>query len=87
MDLSECRMKLDQIDQKIVQLLEERMEISEAVAAYKAAHGLPVLDEAREAEKLRTVASLTKEEKNKTAVTELFIKIMEESRKRQETII
>lgn len=87
MDLSECRAKLDQIDEQIVQLLEERMEISEAVAAYKAKHHLPVLDKEREAEKLRAVTALTKEAKNEAAVTELFIKIMEESRKRQETIL
>ncbi len=87
MDLTECREKLDAIDAKIVKLFEERMEISEEVAAYKAAHDLPVLDAAREEIKLQSVAELTGNPKNREAVTELFTKIMALSRKRQETII
>ena len=87
MELRECREKLDLIDARIIALFEERMEISEAVAAYKAEHGLPVLDAAREEEKRKAVAAQVKEEKNRDAAVELFDKIMALSRKRQETII
>ena len=87
MDLQECREKLDVIDKKIVELFEERMAVSEEVARYKAKHGLPVLDESREKQKLASVRSLVKEKSNKEAAAQLFEKIMELSRARQEQII
>ena len=87
MELQECREKLDVIDKKIVELFEERMSVSEEVARYKAEHGLPVLDESREKQKLASVRSLVKEENNKEAAAQLFEKIMELSRARQEQII
>ena len=87
MDLQECREKLDVIDKKIVELFEERMAVSEEVARYKEEHGLPVLDESREKQKLASVRSLVKEKSNKEAAAQLFEKIMELSRARQEQII
>ena len=87
MELQECREKLDVIDKKIVELFEERMAVSEEVARYKAEHGLPVLDESREKQKLASVRSLVKEKSNKEAAAQLFEKIMELSRARQEQII
>lgn len=87
MDLQECREKLDVIDKKIVELFEERMAVSEEVARYKEEHGLPVLDESREKQKLESVRSQVKEENNKEAAAQLFEKIMELSRARQEQIL
>lgn len=87
MDLQECREKLDVIDKKIVELFEERMAVSEEVARYKEEHGLPVLDESREKQKLASVRSLVKEKSNKEAAAQLFEKIMELSRARQEQIL
>ena len=87
MELKECREKLDEIDEKIVALFEERMQISEAVASYKAEHNLPVLDAAREEQKLAAIRDLVRDAKNKDAAAELFEKIMELSRSRQEQII
>ena len=87
MELQECREKLDVIDEKIVELFEERMAISKEVALYKAEHGLPVLDEDREKQKLNSVRALVKEEINKEAAVQLFEKIMELSRARQERIL
>ncbi len=87
MELSECRKRLDDIDAKIVALFEERMQISEEVAAYKEAHHLPVLDAAREAEKLDMIRALAKDKKNADACADLFEKIMELSRKRQEQLL
>ena len=87
MDLKECRQKLDVIDGELVSLFEERMAISEQVASYKAQHDLPVLDAKREEEKLASVRSLTKDARNREAVEELFQKIMELSRSRQEQML
>lgn len=83
MDLLELRGKLDQIDEKIVALYEERMEISSQVADYKIETGKKVFDKAREEEKLAKVRALTHNAFNAHGVQELFEQIMSMSRKLQ----
>ena len=83
MDLAILREQLDQIDERIVELYEERMEISSQVADYKIETGKKVLDKAREEEKLRKVRSLAHSEFNAYGVQELFEQIMAMSRKLQ----
>lgn len=61
MDLTQCRAQLDEIDCQLVALFAERMETAAQVAAYKKEHGLPVLDAARERQKLRSVSELAPE--------------------------
>ena len=58
MDLSEYRTKIDEIDRQLVALFTERMAMAADIAAYKKAHHLPVLDAARERQKLRQIAEL-----------------------------
>ena len=58
MDLNEYRTKIDEIDRQLVSLFAERMEMAAGIAAYKKAHHLPVLDAARERQKLRQIAEL-----------------------------
>ena len=58
MDLSEYRTKIDEIDRQLVSLFAERMATAADIAAYKKAHHLPVLDAAREQQKLRQIAEL-----------------------------
>ena len=48
MDLDIIRQEIDQIDDQIVKLLEERMHLVEDVVAYKKASGKPILDSKRE---------------------------------------
>ncbi len=48
MDLDIIRQEIDQIDDQIVQLLEERMHLVEGVVAYKKASGKAILDTKRE---------------------------------------
>ena len=48
MDLDSIRQEIDQIDDQIVKLLEERMHLVEDVVAYKKASGKPILDTKRE---------------------------------------
>lgn len=83
MDLAVLREQLDQIDERIVELYEERMEICSQVADYKIETGKKVLDKAREEEKLRRVRSLAHSEFNAHGVQELFGQIMAMSRKLQ----
>ena len=54
--LEELRVKLDEIDDQIVNLYEKRMEICAHVGEYKIQTGKKVLDRQREKEKLENVA-------------------------------
>lgn len=83
MDLLTLRGQLDEIDEKIVKLYEERMEISSKVADYKIETGKKVFDKTREEEKLQKVKSLTHTDFNAHGVQELFEQIMSASRKLQ----
>ena len=83
MELSELRVKIDEIDEKIVALYEQRMEISKQVAEYKIRVGKKVFDKQREQEKLSKVKALTHNEFNSHGIEELFEQIMSMSRKLQ----
>ena len=83
MDLLELRERIDVIDKQIVELYEQRMDISRQVAEYKIATGKKVLDSQREAEKLAKVRALTHNEFNGCGVEELFEQIISMSRKLQ----
>ena len=51
-DLQECRRKIDEIDNQMVELFEKRMKVCEEVAEYKIHTGKKVLDPEREHAKL-----------------------------------
>lgn len=55
MELKEIRERIDAIDGKLLDLFLERMECSDAVAAYKLENGMPILNREREREILRNV--------------------------------
>ena len=83
MDLSELRQQIDDIDAKIVDLYEQRMEISRQVAGYKIKAGKKVFDKQREMEKLAAVKAMTHNDFNSHGIEELFEQIMSMSRKLQ----
>jgi len=83
MDLLELREQIDAIDAKIVELYEQRMEISRQVAEYKISTGKKVFDRQREMEKLAKIQALTHNEFNSQGAKELFEQIMSISRKLQ----
>ena len=51
MDLNEIRDKIDKVDDQIIELFAQRMELSNEVAQYKRAKGIPVIDMTRERDK------------------------------------
>lgn len=61
MDLKTARENIDAIDEKMVNLLKERMEMSAEIAAYKRDNQLPITDSARERDVLNRVADLAGE--------------------------
>lgn len=87
MDLLQLRQKLDEIDSRVVELYEERMDICRQVAEYKIKTGKRILDKEREKQKIREVSSLAHNDFNKTGISELFEQIMAMSRKLQYQII
>lgn len=58
MDLSEIRVKIDEIDAQLVRLFCARMELSEQVAQYKRENHLPIFVPARERAILQKVAEM-----------------------------
>lgn len=82
-DLMELRDQIDEIDQQIVRLFEERMDICQEVAEFKIANGRKVFDKDREHAKLNTLTGLAHSEFNRHGIKELFQQIMSMSRKLQ----
>ena len=57
MDLSELRREIDAVDEQLCALLDRRSQLSEQVAIYKEANGLPVLNASREQEVMEKAAA------------------------------
>ena len=55
--LEELREKLDQVDDQIVELYEQRSKLTEEVGEYKISNGIKVFDRQREHDKLQNVAA------------------------------
>ena len=87
MDLQLIRKDIDKIDKQITQLVEERMELTNKVAAFKIENGKKVYDKQREDEKLAALSALTEDTFNQQAIRELFTQIMAISRKKQYTLV
>ncbi len=82
MELSELRVKIDEIDKALVELFVARMNVSHDVAEYKLKNNLPVLDAARERQLLDRVSDLAGEEFESYTRT-LYSLMMELSRSYQ----
>lgn len=85
--LEESRAALDAVDRELVRLFEQRMHIVQEIAAYKQAHGLPVLDRSREGQVLDSRAAMLTDERLKDSVRTLFVQIMALSRAEQERLL
>ena len=58
--LNGYRQSIDNIDAALVFLLAERFKVTQAVGSYKATHGLPPADPAREATQIERLRSLAR---------------------------
>ena len=82
MDLQDYRKQIDEIDDQLVKLFEQRMEVTRGIVEYKRANGMKILDAGREREKLAAVCAKVKPElQNYTSV--LYSSIFELSRSYQ----
>ena len=87
MELKQCRQRLDEIDEQIVELLNERMKVCEKVAEAKLSRGRAVYDPDREAQKLEAVGAMAETPEKSVFIQAIFSKIMETSRELQQQLI
>lgn len=71
-DLQECRRKIDEIDNQMVELFEKRMKVCEEVAEYKIHTGKKVLDPEREHAKLEEIRKKAHGEFNELGARSFF---------------
>ena len=86
MNLEELRLKIDEVDDKLVRLVEERMDIAAEIAEYKKQSGTPVLNSKREREKLADVTGKTRDDL-KGYIQSLYSLMFDLSRSYQKRII
>ena len=87
MDLDIIRQEIDQIDDQIVRLLEERMHLVEGVVAFKKSTGKPILDTKREEVIFEKVKSRVGNKKYENTIVETFSDILKRSRDYQDKTI
>ena len=84
MDLNSIRQEIDQIDDQIVKLLEERMQLVEEVVAYKKASGKPILDSKREEIIFEKVRNRVEDKRYQETIVATFSDILKRSREYQD---
>ena len=84
MDLDSIRQEIDQIDDQIVKLLEERMHLVEEVVAYKKTSGKLILDTKREAVIFEKVRNRVENKRYQETVVATFSDILKRSRDYQD---
>ncbi len=83
-DIKKLRAQIDEIDAKIIELYEARMDIARAIGEYKMERQLPIYDEKREEEKLDEVFAAVSNKQYADGAAQLFITLMQASREMQE---
>lgn len=84
MDLDIIRQEIDQIDDQIVKLLEERMHLVEGVVAYKKASGKSILDTKREEIIFEKVKNRVEDKRYQETIVATFSDILNRSRDYQD---
>ena len=81
--LSKQREQINQIDQQLVKLLQQRFAVTDEVGQIKKQAGIPVLDATREALILDKIAQSVADDQMKEIIVRLYQHIMAESRQQQ----
>ena len=80
MNISDWRRRMDEIDQKLVELLNERSQCALEVGKLKQTAGMPIYQPTRENEVLANAASNNKGPLSNAAIRRLFERIIDEAR-------
>ena len=86
-DLKDIRNKINEIDQEMAKLFEERMQASEEVAEYKKEHALPIFDSSRENEVINRNVEYIKDEKIKEYYVNFLKNTMDISKQYQSSLL
>ena len=84
MNLDIIRQEIDQIDDQIVKLLEERMHLVEGVVAYKKSSGKPILDTKREEIIFEKVRNRVEDKRYQETIVATFSDLLKRSRDYQD---
>jgi monofunctional chorismate mutase len=82
-DLEQLRKEIDQIDEKMVELFEKRIEIVLKIGEYKRERNLPVRDENREVKLMEKVKSCLKDKSREQELIKFFNSLLEISKEVQ----
>lgn len=82
-DLKQLRDKIDEIDEQIVRLFEERMETVLKVAAYKKENNLPILNQGREEEVIKKNKERLNNKTFEDSLGKFFVYMMDLSKEEQ----
>jgi chorismate mutase len=80
-DIDELRRRIDEIDQRLVKLLNERAACAVEIGRLKESAGQPIYQPSREAEVLANVRAGNQGPLDHGAVTRLFERIIDEARR------
>ena len=83
MRIEEKRREIDEIDAGVLDLLNRRAAVAREISTLKMSAGLPIVDEGREDEVLRRLASANPGLIDDVAVARIWRAILEESRRMQ----
>lgn len=86
-DLKQLRDKIDEIDEKLVLLFEERMETVLRVAEYKNQNNLPILNHQRELEVIQKNKKRLNNKAFENSLSKFFVYLMSLSKEEQEKVI
>ncbi len=81
MDLADWRKRIDELDERLVELLNERSRCVIEIGKIKRARQVPLYDAEREAEILRNVLAHSNGPLDEEALRRLFERIIDESRR------
>lgn len=80
MNISDWRQRMDEIDRKLVELLNERSQCALEIGRLKQAAGMPIYQPARENEVLSNAARNNSGPLTNAAIRRLFERIIDEAR-------
>jgi chorismate mutase len=82
--LDDCRRKISDIDEKIIKLIDQRMEVSKKIFEAKRMEGRQISDPEREKQVLRMAADLARERNlDADAIREIFVILIRMSLEKQ----
>jgi chorismate mutase len=82
--LDDCRRKISDIDEKIIKLIDQRMEVSKKIFEAKRMEGRQISDPKREKQVLSMAADLAKERNlDEDAIREIFVILIRMSLEKQ----